>query len=234
MKYFLLLTLLWIAGYNKTSGQRKLSGTFYTYCQMGGLCSTVLHFMNDSLFSSNQGCEGPGHTHYGRYKIRADSLLLEHGLIDTSLRIVTIDSLRKIGSNQIVLRFIDQNGQNISRRFKAHFFRDKGRRYGFSYDSTLNALTATNLEVQKISITSLKLMGIEADLQSDFKTGIELTYHLHIPPLIFDYINKDIAQRGLEVLLIRPDRLIPVNDEVTYVSEEPRIFYKDTIYSKQN
>ncbi len=201
---------------------------------MGGLCSTILHFINDSLFSSNEGCEGPGHTHYGRYKIKADSLFLEHGLNDPSLRIVKMDSLRRKGSNQIILRFIDQNGENISKPFRAHYFRSNDRRYGFQYDSLNQVLVATNLEVQRVSVQSLKLMGLEADLLTDFTSGIEVTYYLQIPPLLYRYLNKDIAGTGHEVLLIKPDQLIPVNDDIKYVSEEPRVFRKDTIYGKQN
>ena len=210
------------------AAQSKLTGSSYTHWQINGLCSTVFRFENDSMFTSNHGCEGPGHTYYGRYRIKSDSLFLEHGIKDTALKIVKIDSSRH-AEKLLVIRFFDQNNINVSKRFRGNYFRSNSRKYGFTYDSLRQALTAPELGIEEVHISTLEWLGLDGALKNaDFNQGLTVNYYLHLPSWIAEkFLNKDIIPRGNSVMLIKQEQLIPLNpDEYSY-SDQPVIYQKD-------
>lgn len=227
MRHILLLISLYLTGYNSVSAQRTLLGQSYTFNE-GGLCTTTYKFVDDSLFKCGYGCEQFYNTYYGRYKVRKDTLFLEHGIGDTYVRILRIET-KETQFEGVVLRFVNQYGKNISNYFRACLVREPKLRYSLSYDPGREALTIANLVASCLEVSTLQTLGIPTELQADFSHPIEITYHLQMPPFVYPLLNKDIQPRGKGTLLIKSDEMIPINDihSAVFYLHEPVIFKKD-------
>lgn len=228
MKHVLLLILFLLTGYCEMSGQKCLSGSTYTYREMGGICITTFRFIDDSLFQCKTGCEQYVRTYYGLYRTQQDTLFLEHGIRNSYVRILTIDTSSQVTSQGITLKFLDEKGRNISKYFYAYLFKEPDSRYSLSYDTAQQALVTTNQPVRHMGISTLKALGVSDLPEADFSQPISITYHLWIPEFIYPLLNKNIRFIGHGVLLSHDDELIPLNDiHKNVFADEPVIYKKN-------
>lgn len=192
-------------------------GTVYVRPYGGGLCSTIITFVSDSIYRSNSGCEGPGHTSYGTYHIKADSLFLQDGISGTALEIIKTDTVTT-EDDLLALRFFNEQGENITKKFKAFATRTGNEnRYSLSYDAVRNALINRKTGKETVHISTFDLLGCTTEhISMDFPKGKEINFRLYIPEAVIalDLFNKDIASGGQSIYLIRTDSLVSTEEEV--------------------
>jgi hypothetical protein len=194
--------------------------TFISF-ENGGLCSTVISMISDSIFTNNHGCEGRGHTYYGKYLIKSDTIFFKKGITEPGIKIVCIDS-EITTDNALELCFVDQHGANLSKKFRATFKRSNDLTYSLSYDSLKEVLFYPKISDEEVSLYTLQMLGIKtSSIKVDMSRGMIYTYHLNLPDYInqLNLFNKDILHEGtIDTMLIEPGKLIQ------YVSESPSFY----------
>jgi hypothetical protein len=208
MKKSVLLIVMLFSSLVFAKQKIRLSG-HYTHPE--GFCSTVLEFINDSIYTSNHGCEGPGHTYYGRYFIKSDSLFLKAGLGNFKISIQKIDTV-EIDKEVLELKFVDQQNQDLTAIFKVYYSSANGNQYSLEYNNISKSLVCRNTgNNQVIRVSTLERLGVNNFIiNTNFPHKYRIIYHLEIPDIIYqlDLFNKDITQKGKDTLIIKGDQLI--------------------------
>lgn len=230
--------LLLIAAHWPVHGQQKLTGRSFECLEMGGLCSTIISFVSDSIYINNHGCESRGYTFYGKYRIKADTLFLHKGITDPGLKVLKIDSTEITGKNEIELCFIDQHGNNLSKQFRATFKRGEDLTYRLSYDSVKKIRYYPKISDEEIRMTTLHLLGIKTDNIRAIKSRpMRYTYYLNIPDFVrqLDLFNKDILSERTEddIMLIGAEKLIqditPGASWPLDIPDDNKLIYKERV-----
>lgn len=194
-----------------------------TFVNGDGLCSTYFRFIDSTLFLRNAGCEGPGHTNYGTYTTKEDTVIFTDGIDLSSVKINHVDTTRSSIGDSLILQFYNQYNQNISSFFRGKYKIGESKIYSISYDSTFNALLYRRIKYNDpnihydIEISTFKNLGLNLpEISSDYEGTLKIQYFLTFPDIVIDYqlYNRDIARSGNSYSYLYKDFcLVPIKQE---------------------
>jgi len=165
------------------SAQNSLVGKRYSN---GGICSTNIRFVNDSLYSSNHGCESSGTTTIGLYELKKDTVLLKQ--FSTKLiELIKIDSgIIKDREDVVHVKIFDQNGINITKDVQLRSIHNDGRQFKLNYNSTLECgVIRRNCTEEYITCTTYNKAN-QDELVLNCSSNNSFIIHLKLDEIIND------------------------------------------------